>query len=215
MTTLLALLMMGGATLAYIYSKNAAPAPEPAESPGDDWIGEAASTPTENAPSLNILYKTLSDLPDVDPANQGGDYDNQYDEYFVSAKNRTGVPFALLKAHAIRESSLQPNVYHADTALKGSYGLMQIEWWPQSNRFNKYGYSDDEIGDGSLLYEPTINCFIGASIIRDNMAWLKNLRDAINAYNTGTTEAKHPAPVHYVDDVVKYYNEILGTKLIS
>lgn len=171
--------------------------------------GEPVSTP--------IVYSANPwNLPDIDSANQSGGFGTSYDESFESASGATGIPFALIKAHAIRESSLNSSAYRFENAKIGaSYGLMQVLWVMGSNRFQKYGYTDDEIGDGSLLYDPEVNAFLGASIIRDNLVWLKgNLRDAVNAYNTGKPEAKFKAPFNYVNDVLAYYNKILGGNFV-
>lgn len=152
-------------------------------------------------------------LPDIDPSLQKGGFSGVYDQAFQAASAQTGVPFALIKAHSIRESSLNPNAYHFDNNTVGaSYGLMQVEWVYGSNRFSKYGVDDSEIGaDGSGLYDETLNAFLGASIIRDNLNWLKgNLRDEINAYNTGHAESGGAAPANYVNDVLSYYSKIVG-----
>jgi len=152
-----------------------------------------------------------ADYPDIDPANQGGGYSVVYDDSFVSASQKTGVPFALIKAHAIRESSLDGGAYHYDNPKSGaSYGLMQVEWVKGTNRLAQFGYPDDKLTDGSLLYDFDTNAFLGASIIKQNLDRFGNLRDAINAYNTGATEAKHQAPANYVDDVVKYYSALVN-----
>jgi soluble lytic murein transglycosylase-like protein len=153
-------------------------------------------------------------LPDVDAYNQGGNFNTTYDEAFQAASGATSVPFALIKAHAIRESSLKPGAYRFENAKIGaSYGLMQVLWVMGSNRFAKYGYPDSELYDGSELYDPETNAYLGACIIRDNLNWLKsNLRDAVNAYNTGKPEAKFKAPHNYTDDVINYYNKILGVQ---
>lgn len=169
--------------------------------------------PTTIVDGPQIARSNSWNLPDVDSSNQGGGFDSSYDESFEKASGTTGVPFALIKAHAIRESSLNPQAYHFDNDASGaSYGLMQVEWKSGDDRFAKYGYSDAQIGPPSvLLYDPDVSALLGASIIRDNLNWLKgNLRDTINAYNTGTTEAKHAAPANYVDDVLKYYGQIIG-----
>jgi len=157
-------------------------------------------------------------LPDVDPSLQGGSYSRDYDSSFMLASALSGVPFALLKAHAIRESSLKPQANHFDSAASGtSYGLLQVEWggtkYNKVDRFAKapYNLSADEIGDGSILYDPDLNCKLGAMIIAANLKWLKNnLRDSINAYNTGHAESKGEAPANYVDDVMGYYSELVG-----
>lgn len=154
-------------------------------------------------------------LPDVLPEFQHGVYIRDYDDAFEQACLNYRVPFALLKSHAIRESNLKPSAYRAEPAStnrppSASYGLMQILWWPGSDRFRIYGYSDDVIGDGSMLYDPQVNCNIAAQLIHDNFNSFGNLRDTINAYNTGTTEAKRVAPNHYVDDVLSEYSTLIG-----
>ena len=149
-------------------------------------------------------------LPDCALEDQKGDYATTYDSSFTQARDRVGIPFGLLKAHAIRESSLDSKAFRQEPSGKASYGLMQILWWKNSSRFSKYGYSDDTIGDGSFLYDPDVNAFIAANIIKDNLKSFGNLRDAVNAYNTGKSEAKYAAPGNYVNDVLGYYSEIIG-----
>lgn len=152
-------------------------------------------------------------LPDVDSSQQGGSYTREHDEALEEASSATQVPFALLKAHMIRESSGNAKAYHYDNEKSGSsYGIMQVEWIFGSNRFAKYGFPDSEIGlMGDGLYDPYDNAMIGACIVRDNLNWLKGaLRDSINAYNTGKREKDYPAPVHYVDDVMRHYAVLIG-----
>jgi soluble lytic murein transglycosylase-like protein len=180
------------------------------------------------APGASDLATTTRNnswgLPDVDSANQEGGYDTTYDESYEKASGATGVPFALIKAHAIRESNQVPTAYHSDTATQFSYGLMQVEWSMDSssslyNRLSKYGsqYSGDQLTP-SVLEDPDTSALLGASIIADNLNWLtpsgknglQGLRDTINAYNTGTPESKIPAPNNYVNDVLKYYAAIIG-----
>lgn len=149
-------------------------------------------------------------LQDIDPLEQGGNFSVTYDDALKGASDKVGVPFAILKAHAIRESSLNHTAYLLEPSGKASYGLMQVLWWKGSNRFKQWGYDDDRIGDGTLLYQADVNAELGARIWLDNWKRFKNLRDSINAYNTGVRESVRIAPVHYVDDVLKYYNQILG-----
>ncbi len=190
--------------------------------------GANASSPSDsgNTPISVISDQNTWGLPDIDSSNQGGDFDTTYDEAFEKASGATGVPFALIKAHAIRESSLDPNASHQDSSTQSSYGLLQIEWSANMssslfNRLSKYGsqYSGANIAAGaSVINDPDTNAFLGACIIKDNLNWLtpngkngmQGLRDAINAYNTGTTESKHPAPVNYVNDVLAYYSKIIN-----
>ena len=155
---------------------------------------------------------------DVLPENQGGSWDIQFDGSFQRSGQKNGVPFALLKAHAIRESALDPNAIRNEPATSSrppsaSYGLMQILWWKSSNRFARYGYSDDFIGDGSVLYNSEVNTDIAAHLIKENLNRFGNLRDAINAYNTGVAESVRVAPNNYVDDVLSYYSTLVGSSV--
>lgn len=164
------------------------------------------------------LSSFASGLRDIDPANQKGGYKKTHDPSFLRASQKTGVPFALLKAHAIAESSLNPNAFADESGgrvdRKGwaSRGLMQILWWPGSNRWQKYGYPDSVLGaDGSAMFEPDLNTEIAARLISDNLKAVgNNLRDAVNMYNTGKTESQFQAPNGYVDKVIGYYRKILG-----
>lgn len=158
-------------------------------------------------------------LPDIDASLQSGSFDRTYDESFEKASNETGVPFALLKAHAIRESALKSDAYHYDDADNGaSYGLMQVEWNSSGknyNRLSQFGYSGDTIKDGSILYDPDISAYLGACIIRDNLNRFNGrIRDAVNAYNTGAAESVRQAPNNYVNDVISYYSQLTGASIV-
>lgn len=156
-------------------------------------------------------------LRDVLPDEQGGKFKRDFDKSFLRASNMTGVPFALIKAHAIAESSLNPNAYRdesggrADRKGWASRGLMQILWWPKSERWKKFGYSDAMLGsDGSLMFNTDVNTELAAKLIKANLKSTdNNIRDAINMYNTGKTEAQFKAPFNYVDKVMGYYNTLL------
>lgn len=163
------------------------------------------------AGDTNLVRTDIMILPDISPIDQGGEYSQGYDTSFLRASREWGIPFALLKAHAIAESSLNSSAFRQEPKGKASYGLMQLLWWKNSNRFNVYGVSDDRIGDGSLLYDPDINVNIAAQLIKDNLrACRGNLRDTVNMYNTGRTEIAHPAPFGYVNKVLEYYSRIIG-----
>lgn len=157
-------------------------------------------------------------LEDIDPELQGGNYKRDFDTAFEIASHKSGVPFALLKAHALIESSLNPNAYRnenptnrADRIGWASRGLMQLLWWPNSERFKKYGWSDEAIDYGDGLFDPETNADIAAQLIRENLKTCDgNLRDAINMYNTGKKEAQYSAPFEYVNRVLKFYNTLLG-----
>lgn len=156
-------------------------------------------------------------LPDVLPINQGGTFKRDYDSEFYRVSQETGVPFALLKAHAIRESNLKPNaIRHEPGTSKrppsASYGLMQILWWQDSERFSAWGYPDQELDGGERLFNVYENIYLGAQIILDNYNRL-GLRDSINAYNTGVAENKRVAPGNYVNDVLKNYQTLIGKEI--
>ncbi len=180
--------------------------------------GGSGGSATITTDGPQITRNNTWNLPDIDSSNQSGSYATDYDYAFEKASGQTGVPFALLKAQAIRESSLNPQAYHFDNPSSGaSYGLMQVEW-NSNNRFSKYCYDDSVLQGGSMLYDPDTNAFLGASIMRDNLNWLMNgsvqgLRDVINAYNTGTPEAKFEAPGNYVNDIMGYYAELIGQEV--
>lgn len=164
----------------------------------------------------------LEKLPfaDVLPEKQGGSFNRSYDGYFYDASQVHGVPFALLKAIAIRESSLNPSAYRLEPSGFASFGLLQVLWKQGSQRFERensrmasgsWGYPDDFIRDGSILYEPQINADIACRIIRYEYNRYPTLRDVINAYNTGKSESKIVAPHNYVEDILGYYAKILNT----
>lgn len=163
------------------------------------------------------VSRRLFNLDDVEPHDQGGKFNQDFDLFFLDAADQTGAPFALIKAHAIQESSLNPRAF-MDENPKGletregwaSRGLMQVLWWPGSDRFKKYGFPDSSLDDGEGLFDAHINTLIGAKIIAENLRSCNgNLRDAVNMYNTGKKEAQFKAPGNYVDRVLKNYNTLL------
>lgn len=178
---------------------------------------------------LNKSEDSVGKLADVLPENQGGSYKKDYDLIFKSAADEFGVPFALLKAHAIKESSLNPAAYRdenptgrTDRIGWASRGLMQILWSPlnpktgdkgvNNERWAKYGYPASSLGvDGIRQFEANVNVRIAAQLIRENLIACKwNVRDAINMYNAGVKESVNPAPGNYTGIVYGYYNKILG-----
>lgn len=174
--------------------------------------------------SENVMNR-LYGLKDVSLSDQGGGYKKEFDIYFMSAADEFGVPFALLKAHAIKESSINKNAFLDENPKKdpkkqdwGSRGLMQLLWanvktsWLY-NRFLHLGYGGDLIAstNGNILFDPQVNTRLAADLICSNLkACGGNLRDAINMYNTGKKEADIKAPFGYVDKVIEYYTKILG-----
>lgn len=213
------------AVVAYLYSNkdsqigtaagvSALPPPVTPQSPYPPPVVDVAP-PVPEPPPPPVPAPVIGNLPDVDPARQSGVYKQDFDDAFDRATIKWGVPFALLKAHAVRESALDPNAYRLEPTGKASYGLMQILWWPGSNRFAKWGYNDDYIRDGSPLYDPYVNCDIAAQLIKDNWNTFGNLRDIVNAYNTGVAESKREAPGDYVNDVLNAYSQLLGVEDIE
>jgi len=177
---------------------------------------------------MNKTKERLFNLKDIEPSEQGGSYKKDFDFYFEAAADEFDIPFALLKAHAIQESSLNQKAFRDENPSErtdrtgwASRGLLQLLWANDKNnpeaktklydRFKKYGYSGDKIGNGDLLFDPTVNTRISAQLILDNLKSCGgNLRDAINMYNTGVKESVRAAPGNYVDKVMTYYNRILG-----
>lgn len=160
-------------------------------------------------------------LPDVDPSQQGGGYKTTYDDSFLAASKATGVPFALLKAHAIQESSINPTATKSEPATStrpasASYGLLQLLWWTGSDRWSKYGFPDSVLNGGQAMFDPDTNCSIAAQLISDNLDSCDgNIRDAINMYNSGVKESVREAPASYVDKVIGYYETISNQESIG
>lgn len=165
--------------------------------------------------SSSMKSNRLYGLSDVSPENQGGNYKRDFDVYFDAAADEFGVPFALLKAHAFRESSFNPKAFRDENPSKrtdrigwASRGLMQLLFWPNSDRFAKYGFASSRNPDD--LYDPNLNIRIAAQLIRDNLkASNGNIRDAVNMYNAGVKESVRVAPHNYVDNVLSTYNTLL------
>ena len=163
------------------------------------------------------LDQRIFNLEDISPLDQGGSYKRDYDAFFEKSADDHQVPFALIKAHAIAESSLNPRAFRDENPTKrndrqgwASRGLCQLLFWPGSKRFEQFGYSDKDLAGGELLFDPEINADIAAQLIRANLiACSGNIRDAINMYNTGVKESKRQAPHNYVDKVMNYYNKII------
>ena len=161
-----------------------------------------------------VPLESTAGYPDILPQDQGGNYTIKYDETFLDVSVDVDIPFALLKAVAKRESAFDQYAIRNEPATtrrppSASYGLMQILWWKDSDRFKKYGYPDDNILGGSQLYLPYVNIYIGARIMKDNLIASGNLRDAINMYNTGVKESVRVAPNNYVNDILKCYSTIV------
>lgn len=158
------------------------------------------------------VIKKIGSLPDVSPGLQGGKMTRTYDKVFLEASNATGVPFALIKAVAQRESNFNAKAVVDEPGGQGrrAYGLMQINWWRGSNRLAFAGFPDSKIEDGNTLLDSRDNALIGAKFLLDTWQSYGNLRDCINAYNTGKPERTTIAPKNYVNDILANYNTLLG-----
>lgn len=173
---------------------------------------------TQKSESGNDYMNRIYNLEDVDPINQGGGFKKDYDPEIETAADLHRVPFALIKAHAIAESSLNPRAFRDENPKKeikkegwASRGLCQLLYWPTSSRFAQFGYPASALNNGEALFDPGINTDIAAQLIKSNLvACDGNLRDAINMYNTGKKEAQYKAPGGYVDKVLNYYNKIIA-----
>lgn len=161
--------------------------------------------------------KKLFNLPDIDPVDQGGSYKKDFDPIFEKVSLETGVPFALLKSHALMESSLNPRAFRDENPSKrsdrlgwASRGLMQVLFWPGSTRFERFGYTSKDLDGGEKLFDPETNVKVAALLIRENLnACGGNLRDAVNMYNAGVKESVRVAPFQYVDKVLGYYSKLV------
>jgi soluble lytic murein transglycosylase-like protein len=156
-------------------------------------------------------------LKDIDPSIQGGKYKRDYDIYFKISADEFDVPFALLKAHAVAESSMNERAIRNEPDGSASYGLMQLLWknnkssW-MFNRFSSTGISGEKLSKNiEYIYDPLQNIKSAADLVSKNLDACKgNIRDAINMYNTGAKESVRVAPHNYTEKVLKYYNQILG-----
>ena len=167
----------------------------------------------------SVDKKRNYDLDDIDPDSQGGTYKKDYDFIYEANADKYDVPFALLKAHSLQESSINPDAFLDENPQKdpkrvgwASRGLMQLLFWPGSTRFEKYGFSADR--DPDDLYDPSTNVEIAAQLIADNLKSCKgSIRDAINMYNAGVKESVRQAPGNYVGKVLGYYSTLIKKEI--
>jgi len=171
---------------------------------------------------FEVKTEKLFNLPDIELSQAGGTFKKDFDMIFESVSDEIGIPAALLKAHAIAESSLNPKAFRDENPSKrtdrqgwASRGLMQVLFWPGSTRFNQFGYSSAALSDGERLFEPYTNVRVAAKLIEANLNATKgNIRDAINMYNTGVKESVRVAPENYVGKVLGYYETIIKRKVV-
>ena len=183
----------------------------------------------DSSPKPKTLVRAYG-LKDIEPLAQKGGYKTEFDFWFDHFADKHDVPFALLKAHALMESSLKETAFRDENPSKradregwASRGLMQILWAndlkndlvPSGkklyDRFKKYGFPGEKLGTGEIMFKPEVNIDIAAQLIKDNLKSVGgNLRDAVNMYNAGVKESVRKAPHDYVNRVLNYYNKILG-----
>ena len=185
-------------------------------------LNAKGETVKELEPESAAPKKRLFDLPDIDPADAGGNFKKDYNFIYEAAADKYGVPFALLKSHAQIESSENEKAFRDENPQKNpkrigwaSRGLMQTLFWPGSDRFVKYGYTSDDLDDGERLFDPSVNVDVAAQLIRDNLNACKgNVRDAINMYNAGVKESVRQAPLNYVGKVLAKYETIIKRSVV-
>ena len=134
-----------------------------------------------------------------------GGTDNSIETLIARTARIYGVEYALLKAHAFVESSLNPNAVNASDP---SYGLMGIT--PQLAQ--DYGFVEDyhnpSASEIARLKDPETNLQIGARFIR--YLHDKYLFDiAVQMYNCGEHgyNADGVRVPNYLAKVKRYYNE--------
>ena len=176
----------------------------------------------DQLPSIGgMLITRKYNLPDIEPSEQGGVFKDDYDYYFEASADEYDVPFALLKATSVAESSLKADAIRNEPDGSASYGLMQLLWkndkksW-MYNRFSSTGLTGDKLaGDIRLIYNPSQNIETAADLIAKNLKSCNgNIRDAINMYNTGVKESVRVAPHDYVKKVLGYYETIIKRKVV-
>jgi len=115
---------------------------------------------------------------------------------FSAAGHLTGIDPMLLKAIAMRESSLNPGNWAPST---GAVGLMSLE--PQN--WKSLGVTDP--------WDPAQNIMGGALLLRDNLKMYDgDLNKALQQYNGGSPSRWGAATRSYVQDVRNNYKGLAG-----
>lgn len=140
-----------------------------------------------------------------------------HDALFKKWGGYYGVDWRLIKAHAMRESSLDPAAFNAerpDLVDDGSYGLMQVYCIVGADGYcrNKLNVSGWPARPEQLL-DAEYNVMIGAQIIAANIR-MYGMPRAVAVYNSFD---QHTAPLNgpfknqsYVDDVLEIYRDLGG-----
>ena len=135
--------------------------------------------------------------------------EQSYLPLFQRVSSETGVPVALLLAHARQESNFDPSAYRSEPAINdASYGIVQV--------LLKTAQGIDPNATAAALFDPYYNLSIGARYIAQNLAKYPNsIQDSIAAYNSGVPRKNDagqyvnsrgvPNVQNYVDKVYTNY----------
>jgi soluble lytic murein transglycosylase-like protein len=119
---------------------------------------------------------------------------DSYDEAFLGAGARNGVPAELLKAMAVVESRMNPGA----VSPAGAQGLMQL--MPGTAR--TLGVSDP--------FDATQSIDGGAAFVADQLARFGDTRLAVAAYNAGPGAVARAGGVPPIAETRTYVDRVLG-----
>lgn len=126
---------------------------------------------------------------------------------WAGASNTYQIPVTLLKAIAKQESGFYP--YALNKNPNGSYdiGLMQINtaWLKKGGVLEKRGITVQS------LYEPCMNLYVGAWVLRNNINRFGYNWRAVGAYNAATEWKR----VRYANNVWKHVKDIENKKVVK
>ncbi|MDH5188838.1 MAG: lytic transglycosylase domain-containing protein [Rhodospirillaceae bacterium] len=166
-------------------------------------------TPAESVPGDNQSIINAVRAYSVENATN-----NNLDLLFQKHGGAFGIPWQLLKAVAMRESSLNPLALNEENDGEGgqaSRGLMQIL---TPNRLNIIGWSGAyPLGGVNTLFDPDKNIYYGAQILKWNMETY-GLYRGIAIYNNWS-QRNEPANgpfsnQYYVDGIINYFKQYGG-----
>lgn len=129
---------------------------------------------------------------------------DDYDLLIADAAEKTGVPFAWIKAVIGTESDYIATAYRPEKAINdASYGLMQILYTTAKN----LGYT----GAASGLFDPLINISYGSKLLAQLIAsYGLNFNQVYSAYNSGNPDAylTHTDVAAHVNRAQAYLAEV-------
>ena len=182
--------------------------PRPSSQSG--FAGMALINPTVSPGSFqNVGIVGLGEFKIVNSDNK-----QDLDSLFVKHGAVTGVPWQLLKAVAMRESSLNPDAINEEYDGPGgvaSRGIMQV-LCPQ--KLNVPGWKGREPEGGcNVLFDPDKGIHFGAHILKWNLETFGFPR-GVSVYNN---YSMRKAPLHgpfsnqgYVDAILRYFIQYGG-----